>query len=1272
MKNKKTVFLVCFALLAGVCASIFHNKAVSLSAEPDQTVEVSNLTEFKNIANNLGYKYVLTSDIDCNGENIKFSDFYGVIDGNGHTISGVDFRTSTKYLRYLFTNNHGKIINTTFSGIGAVESNYGTIESCTINVDRYFNKNDTCAFSGVVSKTNYSLIKNCNANVTLTSYYVSFSLKQLGGFVDFNDGGTISNCSISGELTFTIDCSGGYSASENTLYIGGLVAENANGGAITKCLSDIDISVSNYNAGFEGYVGGVACWNSSDVSFSSYSGDIDILYDYRSFVPFDHEYGMRIGGISGVNYPEGMVFNCCSSGSYYIENVAGIIGGISCYSNEPIVNCFSKAALSSTKPASLLYGICNNLLENSNNLLCVGDNYLSENVTTTEEEIAISSISGENYQSSRAKNNYNTSIWDFDYLVDSLPQLNILSISKNYEEGGLYFAYECGEGVCDESPYSPNTVINGAGNHHLIVTFGDYSFHSLATLDAIINGVANNQTYYGSVSPNVANGDLYINGEQCVNGNPITMPGTYNLSARGVNNYQKNIAFNLEPNISGVANDGNYDSSVIPVVSGGTLTLDGNTYTSGTEIVEPGNHTLVINGVNDYSKTITFTVNLIDSGIKNGDTFIDSASYTYSGGSVTLDGNAYISGATISEIGNHAIVVNGSSGFNKTINFTIEPSITGLEAGHIYYSAITPIINGGTITLDGNAYTSGTEISDIGNHVLSITGSNGYIKTINFEIRAINYQIETDDYSWSIYFPNIHPGTVVTIDGVAINASSYTETMIGNHTLRIVNEPGCDETINFTIESNINLIEGNTYLDSTLVETNKAELLLDGNAYVSGTNITKIGNHTMRVIGTNGYTKDIHFTIAPTISNVADGGSYSSPVTPIISGGNITLDGKAFISGTSITDPGNHTLLITGVNGWSKTINFSVNLTDSGINEGDVFIDTASYTYSGGTVTLDGQAYASGTNITEIGNHTIVVNGSTGFNKTIHFVIEPSISGVASGSSYESSVTPVISGGAITLDNQTYFSGTPITTPGDHTLVITGVNGYTKTITFSIGLVDSGIENNAVYYDPVSYTYSGGSVTLDGQAYVSGTPITEIGRHTIVVTGSNGFEKVISFEIKAVEYNIESTDETWSIDFSNLHPDTVVTIDGQTITESYEETRVGNHTLVITNENGYEQTVEFTVKENVNFTDGEVINNPLVIQDIEADVYVDGVKVNPGYRIDQNGTHEIKIVGSNGYVSTYHITYNNPNYGYALFMIAPITISLGLVIFVFIKRRRML
>jgi hypothetical protein len=121
-------------------------------------------------------------------------------------------------------------------------------------------------------------------------------------------------------------------------------------------------------------------------------------------------------------------------------------------------------------------------------------------------------------------------------------------------------------------------------------------------------------------------------------------------------------------------------------------------------------------------------------GVKDGEHYQDAICPSINSDTILLNGQAYESGTVISSIGYHKIKIYGAGGYVRELSFTIDVQVDGVENNTTYNSAITPIINTDRVVLNGDEYTSGTAISEVGNYVLKISGENGYFKEIVFTI----------------------------------------------------------------------------------------------------------------------------------------------------------------------------------------------------------------------------------------------------------------------------------------------------------------------------------------------------------------------------------------------------------------------------------------------------------------------------------------------------------------------------------------------------------
>ncbi len=227
-------------------------------------------------------KYVLECDIDLGGAlwtpvGDSGDPFIGYLYGNGHTISNFRMEISGGY-----------------TCVGLIGYNKGTVKELNIK------------------------------DFTLTSS--SSMLSHVGGIVGYNDGGTVSGCSVTENMSVTI---------KDVVYMGGIVGYNYDG-RISDCTYSGNLSVFAKSSRANAYAGGIVGGNRdySTVVNCTAVGEIDASGDYGAYA----------GGISGTN--SGSLINCEARNSSvsalgleiaYAGGVSGANGPI--YAT--IVNCFA-------------------------------------------------------------------------------------------------------------------------------------------------------------------------------------------------------------------------------------------------------------------------------------------------------------------------------------------------------------------------------------------------------------------------------------------------------------------------------------------------------------------------------------------------------------------------------------------------------------------------------------------------------------------------------------------------------------------------------------------------------------------------------------------------------------------------------------------------------------------------------------------------------------------------------------------------------------------
>ncbi len=132
---------------------------------------------------------------------------------------------------------------------------------------------------------------------------------------------------------------------------------------------------------------------------------------------------------------------------------------------------------------------------------------------------------------------------------------------------------------------------------------------------------------------------------------------------------------------------------------------------------------------------------------------------------------------------------------------------------------------------------------------------------------------------------------------------------------------------------------------------------------------------------------EYNFVVNPVVSGVEDNKTYTEEVTPVVSSGNVMLNDDLFISGTTITTPGNYELIITGVNGYQKIYNFTITSDLNGITNNHVYLDSVFLTFNGEAY-LNNQFVESPVELNEDGEYVLKIKGENNYLETYYFQID--------------------------------------------------------------------------------------------------------------------------------------------------------------------------------------------------------------------------------------------------------------------------------------------
>ena len=262
-----------------------------------------------------------------------------------------------------------------------------------------------------------------------------------------------------------------------------------------------------------------------------------------------------------------------------------------------------------------------------------------------------------------------------------------------------------------------------------------------------------------------------------------------------------------------------------------------------------------------------------------------------------------------------------------------------------YTSARTIIVNNATsITLNGDVFTSGDTISTLGNYTLVVYGLNGFERIIDFVITHPQLPVTNDSVFTTAKTINLTTATSMTLNG-SVFESGTTITRIGYYELIIYGEGGYQSIISFTKTLSTINVANTVYTTSVTPNIQNADLTLNGEIYINQTTISYAGNYQLVISGEGGWIRVIEFTIAPSITGIANGTNYTQSVIPNIPNATLMLNGETYENQTPISYVGNYNLTVYGAGGFEQVVSFTIRPTITGVVDtqsymGEVYIDT--------------------------------------------------------------------------------------------------------------------------------------------------------------------------------------------------------------------------------------------------------------------------------------------------------------------------------------------
>ena len=758
-----------------------------------------------------------------------------------------------------------------------------------------------------------------------------------------------------------------------------------------------------------------------------------------------------------------------------------------------------------------------------------------------------------------------------------------------------------------------------------------------------INGIDR----YGNANQNV---DINWSGEYSVYLNDLLIPNNYTVEEDGK---YKIIAYNLSGNSSeyefeisreeptgtliDIQDGGITNSPVKFIFEGGTATLNGTSYSSGTIISREGIYKIVLtnkfNNQKEYTFTIDKTVPVINlHGVNPGKSTKDDVYATFEEDNLItkLNNNIYNPSDIISEEGLYTLTAQDIAGNIAMVTFTIDktapvPTFEGVEPGKATNSNVYISWNeNATAYLNGKSYTSGSLISKEGNYEFIIQDSLGntniYLFVIdktaptyiiydgnsealksNATISSAFYVICEEENSTILMNDELYMSAIISEDG---RYEFEVKDDLGNstHFYMIIDHTLPEATFEGVVPGGI------TKSDVIISFSRDIKATLNDKDYISGTKIKLEGSYTLVLVNeinnTNIYTFTIDKTAPEAIFDGLNEYDYSNDrviVTFNEDDAKATLNGNPYYSGVIINEESSYQLELIDCVGNINTYTFTI---DKTAPEGElVGVSNFGYTNKPVSFTWDDITYRCYLNLEEYslaasikadGEYELKLVDLAGNANYYHFSIstvlpEATFEGLNEYNYSNDKTIIFFEKATAELDGQPFLSGNIVDFEGEHTLKIIDDYGNANTYTFTIdktapyyeinGAVPNGYTNQAVY---VTWSESNCTAYLNNEKYYKGSSIKQDGEYEFKLIDIAGNASTCNFSISTVlpEATFEGLNEyNYSNDkvIINFNSSIIATLNNSKYTALTEIVDEGQYTLVLSDKYNNIKTYEFEI-----------------------------------------------------------------------------------------------
>jgi hypothetical protein len=534
---------------------------------------------------------------------------------------------------------------------------------------------------------------------------------------------------------------------------------------------------------------------------------------------------------------------------------------------------------------------------------------------------------------------------------------------------------------------------------------------------------------------------------------------------------------------------------------------------------------------------------------------------------------------------------------------------------------------------------------------------------------------------------SITPQTSSNIVRATLNGEDYDFSEFntkGKYELDIYGVNGYKSTYKFELTSDL-LLDDKPILDVNLKTTScllsessdlcYKEIYLNDSLVKLPLNINAVGNSIVKAVDYNNNVKiyEVHVIETSYGTKLFDSltnakiNSYEVD-DKVVAIFNKDLDYQVYLDGVEYTSTlidfyGYHKITVSGVNyshDYFVYIELDTNISDGARYSEQVRINANANIY------VDTQKVNNNYLLNAVGNHSIKFEGLNS-SEVIDITLKEIVMGIENNGVYKNEILFInVPNAKLRLNGNDYISNTMISNVGNYTLEVYGTNSYYNKYVFRNDYLATFNDNDS--FKQLRISIPNATIYLDGALY-DGSLVKSIGNHTVTIIGESGYSEEIHFVITPdFVYKNELYQNHYYALFEILNGYETVEIDDVSYVNGKNYDIVGNHTLKITGLNGYVYTKDFTVAAYVPVENEGNYYNKIIIDNINADLTLDGVKINED-TVVKNGTHKLIIKGTNGYESNIEFRYNNPNITYAILYASVVAITgLIAVVFIIVKR----